>query len=368
VLLVVAISAALWLAALVRLDPHRGAKGTAPRVAGFFVLGMLSVVPTYVLYELYPYGLVFLGLPLWDDFFLHVATVGPIEELAKFLVFLPLVTRFRTIREPVDGIYQAAAVGLGFAIVENVSYGLDYGVDVTLVRSLVTPLAHMSYAGIWGFVYASRTWGRRSLRARDRLAVVAGVLPGAFVHGLSNFLGNFGPALFAFDAVCATAALLVLRGLQDESPFAADDLRRPVRALGAIEASLVHDPGNPHLHLRAAYFRLRSGDAAGAERHLERYLAARPDDPYGLGLRGAARVLAGDGANGEQMLDRAEGSMRPAVRRRFRRNLRRAIAPGPGRRDGGFDESLLRTWLALSELQRERVDSRRVPPRVVPRG
>lgn len=68
VLSIVAASALLWLAALLRLDPHRGEKGTSRRVAGFFLLGMLSIVPVSVMYLLYPYGLVLLGVPLRDEF------------------------------------------------------------------------------------------------------------------------------------------------------------------------------------------------------------------------------------------------------------------------------------------------------------
>jgi RsiW-degrading membrane proteinase PrsW (M82 family) len=362
VLGIVAASAVLWLGGLLRLDPHRSAKGTGRRVAGFFLLGMLSVVPTEILYRVYPVELVFLGLPLFDDLVYNLCVVGPIEELAKFLVFFLLVSRFRTIREPADGVYQAAAVGLGFAIVENLTYGFGYGPGIALLRSFVTPLAHMSYAALWGFAYASRVWGRQHTSARDRVAVLIAVFPAAFVHGLSNFLGNFGPAILVFDALWIAAALVVLKYLRAESPFAARDLRRPGEALGSIGASLVHDPANLHLHLRAAHFRLRMGDPAGAVGHLDRFLRGRPDDPYGLGLKGAALVLAGERGEGEQLLARAEAGMGFRTRRVFRRNLRRVLAPGPGRRPGGFDESMLHTWLVVSAMNRERLDPRRQPP------
>jgi len=362
VLTIVATSAALWLCGLIRLDPHRGAKGTSRRVAGFFLLGMLSVVPTDLLYRIYPVDLVFLGLPLLDDFTYNICVVGPIEELSKFLVFLLLVRRFRTIREPVDGVYQAAAVGLGFAIVENLLYGSWYGPDTAFLRSFVTPLAHMSYASLWGFVYASRVWGNPGAGRRERLAVLAAVGPAAFVHGFSNFLANFGPSILVFDALFASLAFAALGRLRAESPFAAGNLGRPGEALGSIAASLRLDPANPHLHLRAAHLRLRQNEPVIAAEHVERFLRCRPDDPYGLGLKGAALVLSGIHVEGERLLAHAEAAMPPSTRRAFRRNLRRTIAPGPGRRPGGFDESLLRTWLLAADLIRERLDPRRQPP------
>jgi len=291
-----------------------------------------------------------------------VCCVGPIEEFSKFLVFTLLAARFRTIREPVDGMYQAAAVGLGFAIVENVSYGLAYGPFIALARSLVTPLAHMTYACVWGFVYASYAWGVPETAARSRPAVWMALLPAAFLHGFANFLGNFGPTILVFDVLCAAGAFLVLKRLRAESPYGAGHLGRPREALGAIGASLALDPANPHLHLRAAHFRLREGDADRAAAHLERYLSARPQDPYGLGLKGAAFMLRGERDAGEHLLTRAEAMMRPRTRRVFRANLRRLLAPGPGRSCGGFDEWMLRTWLVVSDLNRERIDPRPRPP------
>jgi RsiW-degrading membrane proteinase PrsW (M82 family) len=361
----VAGSAALWLLALIRLDPHRGAKGTGRRVAGFFLLGMLSVVPTFFLYGLYHFALPLRYDGLWDDFVYHVGGVGPIEELSKVLVFTILVTRFRSLREPADGIYQAAAVGLGFAIVENVSYGLDYGPAVALARAFVTPLAHMTYAAIWGFVYASRRWGRTRFAMRDRFAVAAAVLPAAFIHGLSNFLGNFGLTILVFDFLCAGAALLVLRRLRSGSPFASRDLGRSTEALASIGASLRHDPANPYLHLRAAHFRMRVGDADQAVRHIDRYLAARPGDPYGLGLKGAARVLSGSMDDGEALMMQAKAAMKTDAWRKLNRTVRRLIAPGRGRPPGGYGEFLLGSWLDSPVAARERFDPRRIPPRLV---
>jgi RsiW-degrading membrane proteinase PrsW (M82 family) len=362
VLVIVAVSAVLWLRVVVRLDRHRSAKGTSRRVAGFFLLGMLSVVPTILLYRISFLDFVLPGGGLLGDLLYQLCCVGPIEEFSKFLVFKLLATRFRTVREPVDGMYQAAAVGLGFAVVENLSYGFAYGPGIALARSLVTPLAHMTYACVWGFVYASHAWGASEWTVRSRTAVWTALLPAAFLHGFANFLGNFGPTILVFDVLCAAAAFLVLKRLRAESPFAARNLGRPGEALGAIGASLALDPANPHLHLRAAHFRLRAGDADRAAAHLERYLAARPEDPYGLGLKGAAFVLRGERDAGERLLTRAEAMMRPRTRRAFRTNLRRLLAPGPGRTYGGFDESMLRTWLVVSELNRERIDPRPRPP------
>jgi tetratricopeptide (TPR) repeat protein len=174
------------------------------------------------------------------------------------------------------------------------------------------------------------------------------------VHGLSNFMVRLGDTTeMLFTTVITAASFLVLGRLKRTSPYALRDLGRPREALQAIEAALVHDPGNCHLHLKAAHFRLRSGDPRQAVAHLEKFLAARPDDPYATGLLGASLVLAGDRAAGEQALELGRALMSAQSRRIFHRNLWRLLAPGRGRLVGEprFDESLLRTLLLFARLR-----------------
>ena len=115
VLAIVAVSAVLWLRVVVRLDRHRSAKGSSRRVAGFFVLGMLSVVPTILLYRISFLDLV-LPSGLLGDLLYQVCCVGPIEELSNFPVSALLATRSRPVRPPVAAMYQPAAVGLYFLV------------------------------------------------------------------------------------------------------------------------------------------------------------------------------------------------------------------------------------------------------------
>jgi len=362
VLVIVAGCAVLWILLLIRIDPHRGTETTAGRVFSFSLLGMLSVLPAGVLYGLIPYRSLAGGLSLWEDFLHMVGRVGPIEEVSKFLVFLVLVNLCHSIREPEDGIYQAAAVGLGFAIVENVKYGLAYGPLVALLRSFVSSPSHMLYASLWGFVYAARIWANPRVTAHDRASLIMVVLPAAFVHGFSNFLANFGSLILWFDFAFAFAAALVMVRLRRESRPAT----RTPRSQRVSRRRADAWPGRAHersaRHLSAARVRLRSGDALQAGRYLDRYLALRPNDPYGLGMKGVTCMLAGDRVGGEFLLVRAEAMMPPSTRCEFRRDLRQIIAPCPARRVGSLNESMLRTWLVVSDLNRERIDPRPRPP------
>jgi hypothetical protein len=278
-------------------------------------------------------------------------------------MFVLLATGNQSLREPSDGIYQAAAVGLAFAVLENFEYGILGGPEVALLRSFITPLRHMIYASIWGLVYAARKFGHARMTFRDRLLVLAAIAPASIVHGFSNFLADVGfLAQSLFGVAMIVTMILVLRGLRKSSPFVLRDLGRPRASLRVVQSALVHDPANPHLHFRAAHFRLRAGDPVCAEKHLDRFLAARPEHAYALGLKGAARVLAGCALVVEDLIERAEALMQPVTRRLFLRNVRRIIAPGRGRKPGGYGESMLRTWLTTLDMNRERIDPRPRPP------
>jgi len=291
---------------------------------------------------------------LGASFMLFTFVYAPMEEFSKFLIFFILVTLLRSLREPADGIFQAAAVGLGFAIVENVIYALSSGPRGALVRAGITTLRHMIFSSIWGLVYATQRFGRRRLTPKGLLPLLLAVFTASFVHGFSNFMVRLGDTTeMLFTSVITLASFLVLARLKRASPYALRDLSRPREALRAIESALVHDPDNHHLNLRAAHFRLRGGDPGGAVTHLERYLAAQPDDPYGTGLMGAALVLSGSRGRGEQALELGHTLMSVQTRRVFRRNLWRLLAPGRGRSQvqGRFDESFLRTLLLMGRFQ-----------------
>ncbi len=353
-LVITGFSAVAWLAALLRLDPHRARKRLDRSVAVFFVLGMLSAAPAYVLSSIVPAdpSTARPGLSL----LLFVFVYAPVEELSKLLVFSILVSRLRSLREPADGVYQAAAVGLGFALVENVLYGAWYGPGTALVRATITPLRHMIYASIWGLAWSTQRFGRARLTPRGLAVVLLAVLPASVVHGFSNVLATIGfGAQSLFAAAMTACAFAALSRLRRHSPYATGDLRRPGQALRTLQRALLHDPYNRHLHLRAAHFRIRGGNPAGAVEHLERYLAVKPNDPYAVGLMGAALVLSGMQGPGEEALHRGRAAMPAQTRRIFQRNLERLLKAGTGGAASApsFGESYLRTSLLLSSLDQK---------------
>lgn len=112
-------------------------------------LGALSIYPTHVLIhleEVIP-ALAETG-DLVGDAIYFVLGVGLREEAAKLLCFLPLLLWLRRGTARGEGLVLGAAVGLGFAFVENVSYFEGGPLGTTLARFLTANFLHMSLTGI----------------------------------------------------------------------------------------------------------------------------------------------------------------------------------------------------------------------------
>jgi RsiW-degrading membrane proteinase PrsW (M82 family) len=72
-----------------------------------------------------------------------------IEEPAKALA-IRIPYRAGQMDGVMDGVVYGAAAGLGFAATENLLYGFGFGLQVTLIRGLLTPIAHGTWSSIAG--------------------------------------------------------------------------------------------------------------------------------------------------------------------------------------------------------------------------
>ncbi|MDH3849219.1 MAG: PrsW family intramembrane metalloprotease, partial [Gammaproteobacteria bacterium] len=122
-----------------------------------FGLGLLSAAISRALYVALGWAsLRYDALALADGntlglFAYSMLAIGPVEELAKMLVFLILVLKLPEMDEPIDGIIYASFVALGYAAVENVMY-LDYLTPTeAAARGFAGPVVHILFASIWGY-------------------------------------------------------------------------------------------------------------------------------------------------------------------------------------------------------------------------
>lgn len=110
--------------------------------------------------------------------------IGPIEELAKFIPFILIVTRFSEFDEPIDGIIYASFIALGFAAVENYFY-LPYVENVeAIARGFAGPVVHMALASIWGHYVGLAV----VLKKRILPTAIFSLTTTALLHGVYDYL------------------------------------------------------------------------------------------------------------------------------------------------------------------------------------
>jgi RsiW-degrading membrane proteinase PrsW (M82 family) len=163
-----------------------------------YLLGMAVTIPVAFVEGLS--SLVF------SEFLVAVMVAPIVEEGAKFLVVRKTVYQTPEFDEPVDGIVYAAAVGLGFATLENVIYvfsaletSFAFAVQTGIVRAFLSVPGHVLFSTLWGDALGRAKF----LPAGRRPGIIAwGLILAMISHGLFNLL--------LYDAIGFAVLILVL--------------------------------------------------------------------------------------------------------------------------------------------------------------
>ncbi|ADV65731.1 PrsW family intramembrane metalloprotease [Deinococcus maricopensis] len=128
------------------------------------------------------------------------------EETAKWMA-ASTAEREREFDEPMDGLVYAVTAALGFALLENLTYGLRFGAQVAVWHGVVTSLAHALFSAPIGYALARvRFGGPRRWRVWALGISVT-------LHLSFNGLLTGGAGLEQFLALAAVLALMgVLAG------------------------------------------------------------------------------------------------------------------------------------------------------------
>lgn len=195
-----------------------------------FVLGMIAVIPAliaemgidYLLRSISPSLMMILAAPV-------------IEEICKFWVVRRFVYNHVEFDEPMDGIVYAAAVALGFASLENLSYVgcmylnmLDHPevtarmvLSVGFTRAVFSVPGHVLFSIMWGYALGASKFTGDPRRAQ--LFVRRGLFLSMILHGIFNSFLNFPLALSFLMIFMFVAGRMVSRRITIallNSPFA----------------------------------------------------------------------------------------------------------------------------------------------------
>ncbi|MFO1011210.1 MAG: PrsW family glutamic-type intramembrane protease [Planctomycetota bacterium] len=207
-------------------------------VLKYLVVGALVLVPGC---QVERFALGVLGDPTADAanasipmlFAASVLGIGLVEELAKYAGLRLVARRDRHLDEPFDWVVYGVTVALGFALVENVLYVVNFGSEVATTRALFAVPAHALNGTLMGcrMARAATLEPRRAAEQRT-LALLEPVL----WHGAYDFLA------FAMSARSEDAAVPVP---VFEAAFGLLVLVQWVRSVNQVRGLLVEDAPMP---------------------------------------------------------------------------------------------------------------------------
>ena len=129
-----------------------------------------------------------------------------------------------------DGVVYGSAVGFGFAIAEDLLYGLQFGPETYIVRRIFGGFAHASFTSLTGIGIGLIPWVDN--RALKVILPVLGLCGAILLHAAFNFTATvFGPVGYlVLLCVILVYIVIIIMWLTIERRAIRDELRDEVQA------------------------------------------------------------------------------------------------------------------------------------------
>ena len=337
VLIIDALALLVWGKMLHRMDRFNRDKRNEHYLFWFIVSGIvlnrILVALLYPLWEFFLYTATGLGYGQ-NPFVTHILIVGPVEETTKFLVFILLTGVFKSIKEPADAVVQAGSVALGFAIMENFSYGMEYGAVVLVMRSVISILGHVTYSGFWGLAWGSyRYSGSGGRTTTDRQLVVPFLLTAAFFHGTYNTLvvtGHF-PAAILLNICTGSAFLYFYRYTVAKSPYRKFRLTEYKTAIPVLSTGLRRYPDSYVLNKRMGIFKIYVKKYREAAANFRKAVRIKKESLEAKYYLGASLFLSGETEKGVELMNSVNKELTPLQRKKMDARLKKVISSNTDR-------------------------------------
>ena len=169
-----------------------------------FLLGVSIYLPiNFLIFVTHDHLAPLLGLNLEGDStmvrgaeraFMHFFRAAFLEEGLKFALLIFICVRLSDLNEPMDAIVYGAAIGLGFAAMENIRYvniDPETAWTMTVVKQRYYPLImHLGFGVVMGWLLSLNLFEERSQFKRRLMLILALLVPVIF-HGVYNFYGTY---------------------------------------------------------------------------------------------------------------------------------------------------------------------------------
>jgi protease PrsW len=171
------------------------------------------------------------------DFLTAVVAAPIVEECSKGLAlllifFVAYAARRRSglveFAGVMDGIVYGSAVGFGFAIAEDILYGVQYGAEIFVVRRIFGGFAHAAFTSLTGIGIGLIPFVHH--RMLKPIPPLLGLLGAILLHATFNFTATvFGPlAYVVMFFVVLVYLLIIILWLAFERRTIRDELRDEV--------------------------------------------------------------------------------------------------------------------------------------------
>lgn len=165
----------------------KGEKEPWTLVRRVFICGLFITIPA----ALFESGVLAMGQNFWSQHAGLYSFVMPFlftalpEEFAKLFVVKQVAYNHKKFNEIMDGISYTVIASLGFALLENIMYTIEYGTSVGFLRAFTAVPAHALFSGIMGYYVGRAKFAKTKAKEQSlfRRALIIGVL----FHGLYDF-------------------------------------------------------------------------------------------------------------------------------------------------------------------------------------
>ena len=133
--------------------------------------------------------------PVRESAFLNFFRAAYLEESLKFAFLIFICVRLEALNEPIDAIVYGAAIGLGYAAMENLGYlsasSFQDAWSIEMVKMRYYPLImHLGFGVVMGWLLSQSLFDEPSKFKRKFLLILSLSIPVIF-HGVYNYYGTY---------------------------------------------------------------------------------------------------------------------------------------------------------------------------------
>ena len=133
--------------------------------------------------------------PVGESAFLNFFRAAYLEESLKFAFLIFICVRLEALNEPIDAIVYGAAIGLGYAAMENLGYlsasSFQDAWSIEMVKMRYYPLImHLGFGVVMGWLLSQSLFDEPSKFKRKFLLILSLSIPVIF-HGVYNYYGTY---------------------------------------------------------------------------------------------------------------------------------------------------------------------------------